>query len=197
MVSTLAPPVPIVAGVNVFATAVAVSTVSVAFAAAVLAPAFVVVNAPDAMLLLYVPALALVTFTVTVHEPLAGIVAPERATLAPPLAAVTAPPAQVVAPDAGVALTTFAGYVSVNAVTVPPAHVVAPLALAVLTRPAGYASLNAALVAAVAFGFTSVIVITLVSFVPMVAGAKDFETVSELATVSVSLAEAALDPALV
>ena len=60
----------------------------------------------------------LVTVTVTVHEPLAGIVPPESATLAPPLAAVTVPPAQVVAPEAGVALTRFAGYVSVNAAPV-------------------------------------------------------------------------------
>ena len=50
-----------------------------------------------------------VTFTVTVHEPPAGTVPPESATLAPLFAAVT----------------------------VPAPHVVAPLALAVLTRPAG------------------------------------------------------------
>ena len=53
--------------------------------------------------------MALVTLTVTVHEPLAGIVPPESATL----------------------LALFA------AVTVPPAHVVAPLAAAVFTIPAG------------------------------------------------------------
>jgi len=106
--------------------------------------------------------------TVTVQDPLAGIVAPDSATLLPLFAPVTVPP-----------------------------HVVAALALAVFTRLAGYASLKAALVAAAPFGFVSVIVITLVSLVPMVAGANAFATVSALATVSVSLAAAALDAALV
>ena len=62
--------------------------------------------------------MALVTLTVTLHEPLAGIVAPESATLAPALTAVTVPPAQVVAPEAGLAFTRFTGYVSVNAAPV-------------------------------------------------------------------------------
>jgi hypothetical protein len=52
---------------------------------------------------------ALVTFTVTVQEPLAGIAAPESPTLVALFAAVTVPPAQVVAPEAGVAFTRFAG----------------------------------------------------------------------------------------
>jgi hypothetical protein len=52
---------------------------------------------------------ALVTFTVTVHEPAAGMVAPASVTFPAPLAAVTVPPAHVVAPFAGVAFTTFAG----------------------------------------------------------------------------------------
>ena len=79
------------------------------------------------------------TFTVTVHEPLAGTVPVASATLPPPLAAVT----------------------------LPPAHVVAPLALAVLTRFAGYVSVNAAPVTADAFGLVSVMVSTLVSPVPI------------------------------
>ena len=60
-------------------------------------------------MLVYVPGVAPVTFTVTVHEPLPGIVAPESETLVPLLAAVA----------------------------VPPAHVVDGLAAAVFTRPAG------------------------------------------------------------
>jgi hypothetical protein len=50
-----------------------------------------------------------VTFTVTVQEPLAGIVPAESATLLTPLAAVTTPPTHVVAPVAGVAFTRPAG----------------------------------------------------------------------------------------
>jgi len=96
----------------------------------------------------------------------------------------------MVAPESATLLPLFAP------VTVPP-QVVAALALAVLTKPAGYVSVNAALVAAVPFGFASVIVITLVSLVPMVVGAKDFVTAMTLATVSVSLAGAVLDAASV
>ena len=44
----------------------------------------------------------LVTETVTVHEPPAGTVPPESATLVPPLVAVTVPAPQVVAPEAWV-----------------------------------------------------------------------------------------------
>ena len=108
IVSTLVSLVPIEPGVKDLATVSAFRTVRLAFAAAVLAPAFVVVSAPAAIELLYVAAVPLVTVTVTVHEPLAGIVPPESATLPPPLAAVTAP-AHVVAPFAGVAFTRFAG----------------------------------------------------------------------------------------
>ena len=107
MVSTEATPVPTAAGVKLFATAGWPSTVRVELAPAE-EPALVVVTAP--VELLYTPAMALVTFTVTVHEPLAGIVPPESATLVPLLAAVTVP---------------------------APHVVVAPLAAAVLTRPAG------------------------------------------------------------
>ena len=60
-------------------------------------------------MLLYVAGVALVTFTVTVQLPEAGIVAPLRTTLVPLLAAVTVPPAHVVAPDADAVFTRFAG----------------------------------------------------------------------------------------
>ena len=52
IVSTLVPPVPMVAGVKLFATPVVVSTVRLALAAAVLAPALVVASAPMAIELL-------------------------------------------------------------------------------------------------------------------------------------------------
>ena len=55
------------------------------------------------------PAVALVTFTVTVQEPLAGTVPPESTTLVPLLAAVTRPPTHVVAPLAEAVFTRFAG----------------------------------------------------------------------------------------
>ena len=87
----------------------AVATTNESEADAVVAPALVVVTAPAAMVFVYEPGVALVTLTVTVHEPLAGIVPAESATLLPLFAAVT----------------------------VPPAHVVAPLAAAVFTIPAG------------------------------------------------------------
>jgi hypothetical protein len=52
---------------------------------------------------------ALVTFTVTLQLPDAGIVPPERLSELPPLAAVAVPPAQVVEGDALVVFTMFAG----------------------------------------------------------------------------------------
>jgi hypothetical protein len=61
------------------------------------------------VLLRYDPAVALVTFTVTVQAPLAGTVAPVSATLTPLLAAVTVPPAQVVLPAGVAVFTSFAG----------------------------------------------------------------------------------------
>jgi hypothetical protein len=128
----------------------------------------VVVTAPIASVLVYVAADALVTFTVTVHEPLAGIVAPESATVLPPLAAVTTPPTQVVAPEAE----------------------------AVFTRPAGYVSVNAAPVIAVVFEFASVIVSTAVEPGAIELGAKDFVTVGRAETVSVAVAAPAV-PAFV
>src|SRR5258705_7937844 len=87
-----------VAGANAFVTVSAPSTESVALAAAALEPPLVVVSAPIGIALLYVPAAALVTFTVTVHEPEAGTVPAESATRAPPLPPVPAPAPQVVAP---------------------------------------------------------------------------------------------------
>ena len=92
----------------------------------------------------------------TVHEPLAGIVPPESATLFPPLAAVTAPTPQLVAPEAA----------------------------AVFTRPAGYVSVNAAPVIAVVFAFVSVIVSTDVPPVPMDDGTKAFVAAGCPSTVS-------------
>ncbi len=109
MVSTDALLVPIEAGVNDFATESAVATVSVSLADAVFAPPFAVVSAPAAIVLVWLPDVLLVTFTVTVHEPPAGIVAPESATLLPLLAAVTVPPTHVVAPLAAAVLVTVAG----------------------------------------------------------------------------------------
>src|SRR6185503_586913 len=109
MVRTEAPPVPMADAENAFATVSAEFTVSDPLPAAVLAPALEVVRPPAAMLLAYVPTVAEVTFTVTVQEPFAGIVAPESATLVPLLAAVTVPPAQVVAPEAEAVFTRLAG----------------------------------------------------------------------------------------
>ena len=94
MVSVDVPLVPITVGANAMLTAGCAITVNVAEAPAAV-PAFVVVTLP--VELLYAPALAEVTLTVTVHEPKPGTVPPESARLAPPFAAVTAPP-QVVAP---------------------------------------------------------------------------------------------------
>jgi hypothetical protein len=94
-------------------------TVSVAFAAAALLPAFVV-SAPAAIVFAYAPAVAAVTSIWNVQVPLAGTVPPVNVTL--PDALITIPPAQVV--DAfGVAARTMpapgvTGKVSVTLVTV-------------------------------------------------------------------------------
>ena len=79
---------------------------SVALAGALLAPALVLVTAPAGIVFACAPAVLPVTFTVTVHDPLAGTVPPASATELPPAVAVTVPP-QVVAP-AGVAAFTMA-----------------------------------------------------------------------------------------
>ena len=114
------------------------------------------------------PAEALVTFTVTVQLPEAGIVAPESATEAALFAAVTLPPAQVVA----------------------------PLAEAVLTRPAGYVSVNAAPLIGVAFGLVSVIVRTEAPPGTTSEGENAFAIVGCKSTVKVADAPAAV-PAFV
>ena len=56
--------------------------------------------------------------TVTVHEPDAGMVPAERATLEAPAFAVTVPAAQLVAPAGVAVLTRPAGYTSVKAAPV-------------------------------------------------------------------------------
>ena len=103
----------------------------------------------------------------TVHEPLAGIVAPASATLVPPLAAAT----------------------------VPGPQLVVPFAVAVFTRPAGYASVKPAPVIAVAFELVSVIVSTEGAFGATPIGAKALVIVGRARTVSVALAGAVV-PAL-
>ena len=108
IVITLVSLVPMEPGTKPFVTASAELMVSEPLPATVLDPALAVVSAPIAMVLAYVPGVALVVFTVTVQEPLAGMVPPESATLAPPFAAVTAPP-QLVAPEADAVFTTLAG----------------------------------------------------------------------------------------
>jgi hypothetical protein len=169
IVSTLVSPVPTDAGAKTFVAVSAPRTVSVAFAAAVLAPPLVVVSAPAAIEFAYAPEDALVTFTVIVQEPDAGIVPPESATLLAPLFAVTAPPAQLVAPAGA----------------------------AVFTRPAGYVSVTAAPVIAVVFGFVSVIVSTEVPFTPTAVGAKALVTIGAESTVSVAVAALAVPVSVV
>ena len=105
IVSTLVSFVPPLGGVNDFATLSGEKTVSDALAATVFAPALIEVTEPIARALAYVAPEALVTLTVTVQEPLAGIVPAESATLEPPFVAVTVPAPHVVAP-AGVAVFT-------------------------------------------------------------------------------------------
>src|SRR5476649_1531933 len=97
MVITLVSLVPMEPGAKALATERAAFTVSEALAARVLAPALVEVTAPIGKVLLYVAGVALVTLTVTVHEPPAGMLPPLSATLGPLLAPVTTPP-HVVAP---------------------------------------------------------------------------------------------------
>src|SRR6185503_847063 len=165
MVSTEVAPGAIDEGVKVLATVGRCSTFSVAVAPAAV-PALAVVTLPVGFG--YDPAEALVTFTLTVHEPLAGTLAPESARLAPLLAAVTVAPAQVEEPEAD----------------------------AVFTRPAGYVSVKATPVTAAAFGLVSVTVSTLVPLVPMEPGVNASATVRPESTVSVAAAGAVLAPAL-
>jgi hypothetical protein len=86
-------------------------TVKVAVAATVFLKAtFVVRTAPTAIVFVTAaPAVAEVTFTVTVQLPLAGILPPLSTTLPTPAVAVTVLPVQVVAPAGVAALVTPAG----------------------------------------------------------------------------------------
>ena len=118
-------PVPVLVE-NDFAIVGVLLTMRLAVADAVEAGALVAVTAPTAMVLLYVAAVFEVTSTLTVHEPLAGIVAPESATVPPAAAAVTVPLAQVVDAFGVAAFTRFAGYGSVNAAPVIAVPACAP-----------------------------------------------------------------------
>jgi hypothetical protein len=106
MVNTDAAPGPTSEGLKPLAIAGRARTVSVAEAAAAV-PALLVATLP--VELLYDPAAAEVTFTVTVQEPFAGMVAPASCTLVPLFAAVTVPAPQVVAPLADAVFTSPAG----------------------------------------------------------------------------------------
>ena len=92
-------------GVNVFVTVGGASTLSVAVAGEALLPAFVDVTSPARSVFEYVPAVALVTSTVTVQLPFAGIVPPLSCS-EPVVGSDTVPPHVV---DAMPAFTTFIG----------------------------------------------------------------------------------------
>jgi len=76
-------------------------------------PPLVELTAP--LVLLKVPAIALVTFTLTAQELATGMVPPVRLMLPDPAVAVTVPPLQFPLKPFGVATTRFVGSVSVNA----------------------------------------------------------------------------------
>src|SRR5687768_3086943 len=76
------------------------------------------VEATAPLVLAYVPTLAAVTLTVTVHDPPADTVPPLRLTLPPFAAAMTVPPEQVVAPPGVPVFCKPAGYISENATPV-------------------------------------------------------------------------------
>ena len=78
--------------------------------------------------------MALVTFTVTVQLPDAGIVPPARLSDVPPLVAVTVPP-QVVAGEALGVFTRFAGYVSVKAAPVMAVSLVLVSVMVIAEEP--------------------------------------------------------------
>jgi hypothetical protein len=105
---------------------------------------------------------ALVTFTVTVQLPDAGMVAPESLSEFPPLAAVTVPPVQVVAGEA----------------------------LAVFTMPDGYVSVKAAPVIAVELGLVSVMTMGEETFISMTLSLNTLVAVGDAKAVNV--AEAAV-----
>ena len=96
MVRIDVPPIKPGLTLNALATVGGANTVNVPLAGDA-EPAFPVVIAP--VVLTYVAAVVLVTLTVTVHEPLAGIVPFDNATEVPPLVALTLPaPHDVAAP---------------------------------------------------------------------------------------------------
>lgn len=111
------------------------------------------------------------TVTVTVHEPLAGIVPPENVSV-PGLVAFT------------------------EAVTVPVVQVVAAFETTALRRFAGYVSVNAAPVIAVVLGFVRVMVSVEVSLTATLTGEKDLATVGGRSTCNVALDAAKFVPPL-
>lgn len=156
------------AGANAFATVGGERgvTVSVALAAAEFAPALEV-TAPAAIVFTYEFAAALVTTTVTVQLPFAGMVPPDSATEPEPAVAVTVPP-----------------------------QLVAGAGAAALTRPKGYVSVKAAAEAATPFGFVNVIVSVDVPATMNDAGAKLFATVGVALTEREAVAAPAFAPRL-
>ena len=152
-------------GLKFFVTVGGESTSSVAVAGPGFEPPFAVVSAPMITMLLYEFAAALVTFTVTVQLPAAGMVPPVSATELPPFAAVAVPP-----------------------------HVVATFDGVALTSPPGYVSVNAALVSGVEFELLNVIVSVDVPLTGMDVGANAFEIVGRLSTVNVAVPPPKLVP---
>ena len=116
------PPLATEVGENDLAPVMPVVMVRVAEAVAGLVTPSLLVNAPIGMVLVCVPTLPLLTLTLKVQLPLAGMVAPERMTLPLLAGAVTVPPTQVVlAPGTSATTTiwpTVAGRLSVIAALV-------------------------------------------------------------------------------
>jgi len=99
IVTRLTPFTAIAAGVKLFTIVRLLFTVNVPpDEPVVLLPPFVVVTPPAGIALVRLPEVVAVTFTVTAHDPFAGIVPLDNDTVPPPLAAVTVPVEQVVAP---------------------------------------------------------------------------------------------------
>ena len=84
-------------------------TFKTSLAAATFEPPLAVVKPPAAIEFVQEPAVTLVTVTVTVQLPLAGIVPPASATEVPLFAAVTVPPTHVVLPAGAEALVICVG----------------------------------------------------------------------------------------
>ena len=108
------PPAPITPGENCLVTVGGVEiNISALVDKSLLAPSKVV-RLPEGIVLIYVPEILLSTLTLTVQDPLAGIVAPVRIMLVAELAADTKPLAQVVLAFGVCATTNPVGKVSVN-----------------------------------------------------------------------------------